>query len=185
MPATTRRGERMSAKPWSRSGQPRRGRRVGLHLHVGVLVDEPNAVLEAPEAARAAARQVLHDRVARLRGLLLDVRQDRSNHLRVEVGQRRVAVGEHPDNDRRREVSGNLKSGERLRGLACSQLANPFPVCRQVSRASRRHWYRAPCCPPPAVRRSCKGCEVYGLTSAVRLALSKNPPTPPLTLPDT
>lgn len=51
------------------------------HLHVSVLVDEADALLQAPEAACAAARNVLEGFVTRTLSLLLDVRQDCLDHL--------------------------------------------------------------------------------------------------------
>lgn len=67
-----------------REGVPRRGAEVAREdrrLHVGVLVYEPQAVLEAPEAAHAAARHVLDHLVAGSLGLLPDVRQHRLDEL--------------------------------------------------------------------------------------------------------
>lgn len=52
-----------------------------LYLHVGLLVDESKAVLQTPEAADAAARDVLRELVARLLRLLIDILQHGLNHL--------------------------------------------------------------------------------------------------------
>lgn len=55
---------------------------MSTYLDISIFVDEAQAVLKAPHAADATARDVLDDLILRLLRLPVDVRQDRPDELK-------------------------------------------------------------------------------------------------------